>query len=331
MASPLAEGVRRKFPSARICWLVEPQVSELLQHHPALDTLLILPKTHWKNLAKTGQFWVLFKELRNFFKMLRRERFDLAIDAQGLLRTRILAWISGASQRIGIASREPGGCLMTRLITEETSTGEMGSEYFMLLDAMDVENTQLSQTIHLSSSDIGKAEELLADNGITDPFAVFVPFTTRPQKHWFKQQWTQLSHDVIRHLGLKLVWLGGPDDASSAAMLAADGGGVSLAGKCSIGLSTAVISRAALLVGVDTGMTHAGTALGIPTIALFGATCPYRKTRSPRTAVVYHERPCSPCRRRPTCDGRFDCMHDITSSEVLQIASYLTGLGRVTE
>lgn len=325
MASPLAEGVRQKFPEARICWLAEPQVSELLLHHPALDAVLILPKTYWKNLLKAGRFWILFSEIFNFIKMLRKERFGLAVDAQGLLRTRIFAWISGASQRIGLASREPGGFLMTRLITEETSTGEMGSEYFLLLDAIGVDSTQLSQIIHLPSSDITKAEQLLAENGITDPFAVFVPFTTRPQKHWLNQQWTQLSHDVTQHLGLQLVWLGGPDDAPSAARLSSDGGGVSLAGKCSIGLSAAVISRATILIGVDTGMTHAGTALGVPTIALFGATCPYRKTRSPWTTVVYHERPCSPCRRRPTCDGRFDCMHDITSSEVLQIASRLTG------
>jgi heptosyltransferase-1 len=98
---------------------------------------------------------------------------------------------------------------------------------------------------------------------------------------------------------------------------------VNLAGQLALMQSAAVIKHASLLIGVDTGLTHMGSAFGIPVIALFGATCPYTKTCSPQTVVLYHQYPCSPCRRSPTCDGRFDCMQAITVAEVIQTATSL--------
>ena len=84
--------------------------------------------------------------------------------------------------------------------------------------------------------------------------------------------------------------------------------------------TVAVIADASLLIGVDTGLTHMGTALRIPTVALFGSTRPYRDARSARTVILYEQLPCSPCRRHPTCDGRFDCMAAHTVAGVLAAA-----------
>ena len=74
--------------------------------------------------------------------------------------------------------------------------------------------------------------------------------------------------------------------------------------------------QAALVIGVDTGLTHLGTAFARPTIALFGATCPYLTTSNSRTIVVYNQLTCSPCKRKPTCAGRYDCMKAIGSDDV---------------
>jgi heptosyltransferase-1 len=69
-----------------------------------------------------------------------------------------------------------------------------------------------------------------------------------------------------------------------------------------------------------------GIALRRPTLLLFGATCPYRDTTRADARVLYHARACSPCRRRPTCDGRFDCMRDIGVDEVLRALCELPGM-----
>lgn len=319
MASPLAEGLRIKFPEARICWLAEPQVAPLLEDNPSLDSVIVWPKLQWKVLFREKKFSRLFSEVMAFARKLRGEKFSLAVDAQGLLRTRLLAWFSGAPQRIGFESREPGQHLMTRLIPKGDEAHLMGSEYFYLLRQIGMETTaELKKSIHLSDARHTEASQALAKAGVTGPYAVFAPFTTRPQKHWFEHLWVQLAHEVSEKLNMTVIWLGGPSDASAAEALSRDGGGYNLAGKTGLGASAAIVSKAAFVVGVDTGLTHMGSAFCLPTVALFGSTCPYTETRSPYTTVLYHPLPCSPCRRTPTCNGRHDCMQAITVEEVLQ-------------
>jgi len=327
MASHLADGVRSRYPSARIHWLVEPQIAPLVKHHPCLDGLVIWPKQRWKTLGRTGKFVSLLREVVTFVRGLRRERFDMVIDAQGLLRTRIMAWLSGAPERVGLDSREPGGGLMTRLISRGEPTHRMGSEYFHLLNQLGVVTTELRQSIHLAPSSYVEAAELLAAKGVAGPYLAFAPFTTRPQKHWFEELWAQLAQKAAAALSLPVVWLGGPADHDAALRLAAAGGGINLAGAADLGTTAAIIAKASLLVGVDTGLTHMGTAFSIPTVALFGSTCPYLTTLSPATVVIYHGLPCSPCRRSPICDGRYDCMGAITVDEVMQTIHALLETG----
>jgi len=323
MASPLAEGLRSRYPDARICWLAEPQVAPLLEGSPALDSVLIWPKMRWKELFRSKQWLTLFREMNVFIRKLRAEQFTLVIDAQGLFRTRLLAWLSQAPERIGLVSREPGRFLMTRLIQRGDVTCQMGSEYFHLLKQLGIDTADLRQSIHLSSASFTNASEVLASSGVHGNYIAFAPFTTRPQKHWFEQQWIQLAHEVTHRLALPIVWLGGPGDRSSAEILAAAGGGITLAGQTSLATSAAIIARSAVLVGVDTGLTHLGTAFNMPTVALFGSTCPYTHTRNPNTVVLYHQLSCSPCRRKPTCNGQYDCMQAITVAEVMQVMAQL--------
>ncbi|MFP4280951.1 MAG: glycosyltransferase family 9 protein, partial [Halochromatium sp.] len=83
--------------------------------------------------------------------------------------------------------------------------------------------------------------------------------------------------------------------------------------------------RARLVVGVDTGLSHMGIAFERPTVLLFGSTCPYTQTGRATARVLYHHRQCSPCRRRPTCDGAFTCMREIQVDEVMATLLELLG------
>jgi heptosyltransferase-1 len=320
MSSHLAEGLRSKFPDARICWLAEPQVVPLLEHNPALDAVIVWPKMRWKQLLRDWSWRQLAREVQAFVGRLREERFSLAIDVQGLLRTRLLAWLSGARERVGFVSREPGRFLMTRLFSKGEATHLMGSEYFYLLQQLGVLTETLRQTVYLASESYAEARSVLADSGVSGGYIVCAPFTTRPQKHWIEANWMRLAHDIAREWSMPIVWLGGPGDRNAAETLKKIGGGVNLAGTTSLATSAAIIAQAALVIGVDTGLTHLGTAFLVPTVALFGSTCPYTITCSPVSKILYHPLPCSPCRRRPSCEGRFECMQAITVSEVLDAA-----------
>jgi heptosyltransferase-1 len=151
------------------------------------------------------------------------------------------------------------------------------------------------------------------------------PFTTRPQKHWFEDRWIGLAHR-LRDSGFTPVLLGGPADREAAARIAKGMPGIAnLVGALKLDESVAAIADASVLIGVDTGLTHIGSALGVPTVALFGSTCPYVDPVAPRGVVLYEKLACSPCRRNPTCNGRFDCMRALeverVMSEALRVAS----------
>jgi heptosyltransferase-1 len=164
------------------------------------------------------------------------------------------------------------------------------------------------------------AETKLLSAGFTDRFVVICPFTTRPQKHWPEDRWTVLARALNDRFELPLVLLGGPNDTAAARRFQ-DRIGTGLydfTGKTSLAEAAAIIERADLVIGVDTGLTHLGTAFKRPTVALFGATCPYLRTPSPNTVVAYNPQACAPCKRKITCAGRYDCMNTITVVQVLK-------------
>ncbi len=325
MASPLLHCLRQTWPRLYIAWLVEPPAQALLQSHPALNALLPWPKAEWKKWARTGQWLRLQRHLREFSSELRAQHFDLAIDAQGLFRSRAMAWLSGARLRIGFASREPGRWLMTRVIDRGPRTRCMGSEYRHLAGMLGARCEDFHPRLFIAPPDRQAGADWVRRAGIDGDYAVFCPFTTRPQKHWIAPRWAALASGLRERLALPVILLGGPSDQQAARQLQAISAVplVDLTGRTSLAEAAAVVAGSRLVVGVDTGLTHMASAFRRPCLALFGATCPYLTTESPLTVVLYHALPCSPCRRRPTCNGRYDCMAALTAARVLDQAELL--------
>jgi heptosyltransferase-1 len=318
MASPVIDALRRSIPEAYIGWLVDAPAAGLLAHHPDLDCVMPWNRSHWIGLTRQGRWIRLALELKAFRGSLVACRFDTAIDLQGLFRSRLLAILSGAPRRIGFVSKEPGGWLMTRLETKGTDHCQMGSEYRHLMDRLGLDVGDFAPKIAVSPEQRRRAEGILAKRGIGGDYALICPFTTRPQKHWVADRWAGLVEAINRAFALPVVALGGPEHRKTADRMLAGSPVANLTGESSLGEAAAMIERAALLVGVDTGLTHMGTAFRRPTVALFGPTCPYRKAPSPLTRVIYHPRDCSPCRRSPSC-GDFECMSGIETAEVVEM------------
>jgi heptosyltransferase-1 len=89
-----------------------------------------------------------------------------------------------------------------------------------------------------------------------------------------------------------------------------------LSGQTILRQTSAIIALANAGIGVDTGMTHLAVVLGVPTIALFGSTCPYLDAENFKLEIIYKALPCSPCRRKPSCHGDYSCMRSIMPDEV---------------
>lgn len=324
MSSGLIPALRAAHPQARISWLTEPPAAPLLKEHPGLDELIVWPRSTWQALWRERRYKALLSTILQFRRELRARRFDLVIDAHGLLKSGICAWFTGAPYRIGLMPREGSQWLVDERVEPPPAQDlRMGSEYRYLAHHVGAPDHSFQPDIQPGESARAQAAAVLREAGVHGRYAVLCPFTTRPQKHWFDEHWQALA-PALQRRGLTIVVLGGPGDAAAAQTIAqATPGIVNLVGRLKLDESAAVISRCALLVGVDTGLTHLGSAFRRPSVALFGSTRPYLDGGSPLTTILYEALPCSPCRRRPTCDGRFDCMRQLTPDRVLLAADAL--------
>lgn len=325
MASGLIPALRALWPDARLAWLTDAPHADLLRHNPRLDRLHLWPRRHWRELRQAGQYRRLVQEMSAFVRELRAERYDLVLDLQGLLKSGVWAYASGGKRRIGLGSREGSGLLMTEVLDRNSPSPKLGKEYRLLAEHLGAAPEAFALDIAVSDEHRARAAERLAELGISGGYALIAPFTTRPQKHWFDESWAELAQRLTAERGWPVLMLGGPGDVGHAhAIRALAGSGlVDLVGQTSLGLCAALVERARLLVGVDTGLTHLGIAMQAPTLALFGSTRPYLDTGSSTARVLYQPMDCSPCRRRPTCGGTFDCMRQHSAETVLAALAQL--------
>jgi heptosyltransferase-1 len=320
-ASPLARALRRSLPNAYIAWLVEAGLEGLIEADPAIDRVLRWPRRDWAKLWRERRVGTLLRAVREFRALLHAQRFDTALDVQGLLKSAALAKLSGAPRRIGLGSREGGQLLMTRVIPGGGPIERISSEYLHFAQALGLDTADFVPQLSVGAAAEAAARALLDQHGLApERFAVFAPFTTRPQKHWFEDAWEALAQQVRASFDLTPVVLGGPADRVAAGRLAHAAPLVDLTGQTSLAQAVAVIRHAALVVGVDTGLTHVGIALKRPTIALFGSTRPYLEPCRPNARVIWLGLDCSPCRRAPTCNGAFTCLRNITPARVVSEA-----------
>ena len=334
MASGIVPALRSRWPDAHLAWLVEPAAAPLLAHNPRLDGLIVWPRAEWIELWKTRRLVTLFGRVMAFRRSLRAARFDVALDLQGLLKSAMWGWLSGAPKRICLRGREGAHLLATeRLVPPQGEAPKrMGSEYRYLARHLGAAEEAFQPDVAIGDSARLAAHAALESWGIDVTakarYAVLCPFTTRPQKHWFEDRWIGLALR-LRECGFTPVLLGGPADREAAARIGSGMTGVAnLVGTLKLDESVAALAGAAVVIGVDTGLTHIGSALDVPTVALFGSTCPYLDPVAPRSVVLYEKLACSPCRRNPTCGGRFDCMRALEVERVMSEALRLASLPR---
>ncbi|WDT86467.1 glycosyltransferase family 9 protein [Alteromonas sp. 009811495] len=346
MASGLPSSIKRSYPDSKLTWLVEAPYKSLVQSHPYVDDVITWPKSDWQRLVKDKQYWQLCKTVWAFRQHLQQQHFSVAIEAQGLIKSAFFAFISGARMRIGFKSKERSHILLNKVVNKPTSPS-ISSEYKKLAFYIHtlVNGTSLNaksevryantisafdydMCIAVSEDKAKSAQATAATLGLDTPYIAIAPFTTRPQKHWPLTHWQTLIALIRSETTMPIAILGGPKDAAHAEGLTFDNDNVvSLAGKVSLDESISLINTCFAFVGVDTGLTHVATCYKKPTVALFGSTRPYTQTNSIYTHVLFEDMDCAPCRRRPSCDAKYDCMKNLSPKKVFSsLLPYITSI-----
>ena len=324
-ASPLAGALRRRYPDAHIAWAAEERTADVIRHNPHLDEVIVWERAAWKQMARRGRWSALCGAAVDFLATLRDRRFDVAIDVQGLLRSGLLAFLSGAPVRIGLAPREGSRLLMTRVVEHGGDPRLIASDNIHLAEALGLDTGSFAMEIPRGEDELAMADRVVNEEGLGAGFVAACPFTTRFHKHWFEDRWAELIRQIRERTGLGVVLLGGPADRIAADRIlgcvgespAASAPLVDLVGATTLGEASAVVSRCTVVVGVDTGLSHMAHAYGRPAVVIFGSHTPYTIPPGPEATILHSGRPCSPCRGKLVCDGRIDCMDDIAVAQVL--------------
>ncbi|MEO8606088.1 MAG: glycosyltransferase family 9 protein [bacterium] len=304
---PLAQRLRAGWPQTRITWAVEPAAAPLLLTHPAVDELIVF---------RRGQGAAAFIE---FLREVRESRPDLTLDLQRHLKSGITSRLSGAPRRIGFHwrnSREGNRFFNTESI-EPVHTFTLKLTHFQrFADTLGVAPAALSFGLSANPDERQRAAALLAPAG--ERVAVLYVGSTWTSRQWLPDATAALCV-LLRARGFGVALIGGSADVPFAAAVLAAGAGdeVIAVGTTALRDVVAIMERAAVAIGPDTGPMHIATAVGTPVVALFGATSPLRS--GPwgwGEMVVRGDAPCAPC-YLPRCPIGQLCMTTITPAMVM--------------
>ncbi|MCC7008761.1 MAG: glycosyltransferase family 9 protein [Acidobacteria bacterium] len=335
LTTPAVRAIRRRYPDARLLYLVEALAAPVIEANPHVDDVITLPYRRGWQRVKDDVVMALD---------LRSRRIDVAIDFHGGPRSGWLTWASRAPTRIGydVAGR---GWMYTRTVPRgpvATPRHSVLNQWDLLialdrgfetLPTPDVDRVEMPVT----ASALCAIDRRLADAGLTagQPLVIMHVSARNRFRRWPEASFAAVAAGLVRHDSVVVV-MGGPSDrdaaervieaarqtAGRAAQRIVPGEGWSLAEL------RAVMERASMFIGGDSGPLHVAATSDVPIVALYGPTlpgvwAPWRPSHLAWTAVDAGPLPCRPCAQRECAPGDFRCLTNIAPSAVLNAAEHL--------
>ena len=289
---PILATLRRAWPEAVIDWVVQADFSAAIACHPSLNEAIRFPRREF------GRWWrnpSTAVALARWLADLRRRRYDLVFDCQGLGRSGLFTWLTRAPRRVGHRrARELGwlGCNVRHPGPAGVHTVE---RMMSLLTAEGLEPVY-DMRLYAAADDL--AWWARHRSGDEAPYAVLAPTSRWPSKRWPQSSWISLI-EPLRERGFeRLVLIGAPSERDQVARIVGDGSDptiVDLVGRTDVGRILAVIAGAGLVIANDSAPLHVAVGFDRPCVGLYGPTDaarvgPWGVTDGVVRAVPVHDR-----------------------------------------
>ncbi len=317
---PALAALREAFPKAKIGWAVEEKAASLLEGHPQLDRRHVIPRGELAAALQRGALGTFVRRSWRTIRELRAEGYEATLDFQSNFRSSLLARLSGAPRRI--SQPAPFAKEGSRLLaTEQPHAVDLSwhkiERNLRLLDRLDVHVKAAPRPVVaepeasrvLGEEFVKEGAPVLLHPGVS-AFGAF--------KAWRIEGYAALARRLRAEHGLPVAvaYGGAGEKAAAERVVALAGGAARLAPETRSVLDlAALLRRARLFVGADSGPLHLAAALGTRVVGLYGPKDP--RTYGPYWAnahVVRKGVACSPCTLR-RC-ARPECMTLITADEV---------------
>jgi lipopolysaccharide heptosyltransferase II len=328
--TPLLRALRRRYPDARLTYVVEPLAAPVVRDNPHLDEVIVVPKRQGLRRWVDDWFWA---------KQFRAARFDIAIDLHGGPRAAWLTWASRAPMRIGYETTGRRW-MYTHLVARPEDLAARHSvrnQWDLLgplgIDAPDPARDAVEMRGDPAADD--RVERRLREAGIRRDDALVVVHVSagNPFRRWPPEAFAQVVIELARRdPARRFVLTSGPSDHDAARAIVHRvrerlGAAAMVVSHPELDIAElrSLTARAAVYIGGDSGPLHIAATTEAPIVALFGPTLaersmPWRDPRLFAEAIDNGPLPCRPCRQRTCVPGDFRCLTGIDPDRVVAAA-----------
>lgn len=319
MTVPALRELRRVLPDAHITLVSRPGTADVFIDADFLDEVLVYDRTG------LGSAWTQVREWR-------RRRFDLALLFQNAFEAAAIAFLARVPRRIGYDA-DRRGTLLTQAIPLPAWKSERHEIFYYLNLVAELERLLHGASVVESVSSIEPqfalavssdrkhhAKAFLRELGLLPgaPLVLLCPGSINSRaKRWPAERYAAVA-DHFAATGASVALIGSPAEmeVSNEVSLHTINKPLVLTGKTSVAEATALIGVADVLITNDTGPAHLGSAVGTPTLVIFGPTNPLTtRPFAPNAEIIRHEPDCAPCMLRD-CPIDHRCMTAISPEEV---------------
>jgi heptosyltransferase-1 len=274
-------------------WVVEENFQEIPLWHPQVNAVIPIALRRWRKKIFSAD---TRREFKQFVKKLREQKYDLIIDAQGLLKSAVVARIAK-----GVVAGPDSSCardpLSAIFYQKKYTIGKVKTTH-AVTRARQLFSRCLGYELPDSVADYGVDRDKFR-HAIQNEFLVFLHGTTWATKHWPENYWIELAKMAVKKgYAIKVPW-GTTLEHERALRMAAACDKVEVLPKLNLKEIASVLASAKAIVSVDTGLGHLAAALDVPTVSLYGPTDPELTGALGRSQILLKTPfSCSPCFNR---------------------------------
>lgn len=308
-ALPVLGALRRSWAETSIDWLVKKEWMGLLQGHPMIGSLVPFPEN--------------FNAWRLLRRRFARERYDMTIDLQGLLRSGIASLMTRSPIRIGFSSgREGSPWFYTRRIQPSTIATHAVDRNLDLVRQLGVATEgPVEFPLPVAGDSSAWVNQIWSREGLASTGTVCLvhPAARWETKRWPGERYAELADRLITRKEIRVVFISGKSQTQQVQqivqMMRAQA--INLAGQTTLAQLTALLRKASLLVSNDSGPIHLAAAVGTPVVGIYGPTDPRKVGPYDQAHSVIHKGDdCRGC-GRGRCRHGLRCLREIAVDEVV--------------
>jgi heptosyltransferase-1 len=310
---PTLSAIKKKYPYARLSWIVDERCFEILEGNPFLEKIFI-----WDRRQKSIKYYI------DLMKSLRRQKFDLSIDLHGLAKSAMLVKLAGAKFKIASSSTN-GMREFSWLFSKEikSSSHHCVERHFKVAKYLGCCDN-INYPIYIPEESFRAAKDKLTKENVNLEKIVGI----HPGGGWISRRWgtskyAGLSKRLNNELHANVVLVGGKEGGSSERGINEEIVSESnvnitdMTGKFTLKELCAFLKMCKVFVGNEAGPIHIATALNVQTVAILGPTDanrtgPYKGN----TKIIQHKFDCQPCRNRNCVNLK--CMQAVSVDDVFE-------------